>query len=160
LTAGDTAVLVVAIAGLLGVVVLGLALASMARAVHSLQATIELLRQDAAARAWAPPAGTLSPGEVTADATGRGRQRRRRDAGSLLARAAGANPYLDVSDPVIKVLALASGERVPPGYRQAIPTIAIGSSAGSAAGRGPVACSAGSARPRRCLASAAGVGWL
>lgn len=108
MTAGDTAVLVVAVAGVVGVVVLGLALVSMTRAVHSLQATVELLRQDAAARSWAPTAGALPTGEAAADAT-RTTTRRRRDAGSLLARAAVANPYLDVSDPVIKVLALASG---------------------------------------------------
>ncbi len=37
------------------------------------------------------------------------RARRPKDAASLVARVARANPVLDVSDPVIKVLALASG---------------------------------------------------
>ena len=103
MTAGETALLVVAVVGAVGVAVLGIALVSVTRALRSLQGTVELLRQDAVARAWSPAAGA-GPEGTPAEATAR-----RRDAGSLLARVAVANPYLDVSDPVIKVLALASG---------------------------------------------------
>jgi hypothetical protein len=105
-TAGDTALVVAAVVGLLAIVLLSVALVVVARALRGLQGTVELLRQDAAARAWSPVprdaagAGLAGDGSVAPA---------RRDAGSLLARVAVANPYLDVSDPVIKVLALASG---------------------------------------------------
>lgn len=108
MTAGDTAVLVVASAGVLAVVVLSLALVAVTRTLRSLQATVELLRQDAAHRTWpaTSAAGALAAGEEP----GRARVRdRRRDPASLLARVAVANPYLDVSEPVIKALAFASG---------------------------------------------------
>ncbi len=103
MTASELGVLVVAVVGVAGVVLLSIALVSVTRALRSLQQTVDLLRQDAAVRIGRIPApeGELVP------AAGAGA--RRRDAGSLLARVAVANPYLDVSDPVIKVLALASG---------------------------------------------------
>ena len=107
MSAAEVAVLVVAVVGALGVVLLSIALVSVTRALRSLQQTVDLLRHDAALRAAATGAPGLAldaDGQGTAAATGR-----RRDAGSLLARVAVANPYLDVSDPVIKVLALASG---------------------------------------------------
>jgi hypothetical protein len=102
-TATDVALLVVAIVGVVGVVLLSVALVAVTRALRSLQQTVDLLRHDAVLRAGAvgSPVPALDAGNGVAD--------RRRDAGSLLARVAVANPYLDVSDPVIKVLALASG---------------------------------------------------
>jgi hypothetical protein len=106
LTAGEVALLVVAVVGVVGVVLLGFALMAVTRALRSLQQTVELLRHDAALRTGA---GAQALGLAPATAADAGPVARRRDAGSLLARAALANPYLDVSDPVIKVLALASG---------------------------------------------------
>lgn len=107
MTAGEVALLAVAVVGVLGVVLLSVALVAVTRALRSLQQTVELLRHDAALRSGAGgPALGLVPAADPADA---GPVARRRDAGSLLARVAVANPYLDVSDPVIKVLALASG---------------------------------------------------
>jgi hypothetical protein len=106
-TAGEVAVLVVAVVGAVGVVLLSIALVAVTRALRSLQQTVELLRHDAALRVGAG-GQALGLAPVAAE-DGADPVARRRDAGSLLARVAVANPYLDVSDPVIKVLALASG---------------------------------------------------
>ena len=93
MTTTEVAAVIVAGASVVGVVVLALFLARLTRTVREVGDSVQRLRFESVpleARAELPE------GKV-------------RDAGSLVARVARANPVLDVSDPVIKVLALASG---------------------------------------------------
>ncbi|HJR25310.1 MAG TPA: hypothetical protein VJ804_07540 [Acidimicrobiales bacterium] len=95
MTTTELAAVVVAGASVLGVVVLAVFLARLTRTVREVGDSVQRLRFESVpleARAeLAPP------------------PRRPLDAGALVTQVARANPVLDVSQPVIKVLALASG---------------------------------------------------
>jgi len=96
LSATEVAAVIAAGAAVAGVVVLAVLLTRINRTVRDVGESVQLLRFpslpiDATAE--------LEPAD----------ERRARDAGELVARLARANPVLDVSQPVIKVLALASG---------------------------------------------------
>jgi hypothetical protein len=100
MTTTEIAAVVVAGASVVGVVVLALFLARLNRTVRDVGQSVQLLRFQSV-----PLEGhaELAP---TADAAGR---KFAKDPGTLVAKVARANPVLDVSSPVIKVLALASG---------------------------------------------------
>jgi hypothetical protein len=95
----EVAAVIVAGASVLGVVVLALFLARVNRTLREVGESVHHLRLEST------PVDARSQ-LVSGEPTRRGQSR---DAGTLVARVARANPYLDVSDPVIKVLALASG---------------------------------------------------
>ena len=90
----EAAAVVVAAASVVGVVVLAVLLARLTRTVRDVGDSVQRLRFESV------------PIEAQAELT---EARRPRDAGALVTRVARANPVLDVSQPVIKVLALASG---------------------------------------------------
>ena len=101
MTTTELAAIVVAGASVVGVVVLALFLARLNRTVRDVGESVHLLRASTLPLQGQPE---LAPG---AGATGRAKFAK--DPGTLVAKVARANPVLDVSDPVIKVLALASG---------------------------------------------------
>jgi hypothetical protein len=97
-TATTVAALVVAGASVVGVVLLAVFLARLDRTVRSVGESVERLRFSAV------------PLDAHAELeSGAERPKLAKDAGTLVAKVARANPVLDVSDPVIKVLALATG---------------------------------------------------
>jgi hypothetical protein len=98
-TTTEVAAVVVATASVMGVVVISLVLLRLTRTVREVGESVQQLRFEStpinARSELAPPdpaAGKLA-----------------KDPGTLVAKVARANPVLDVSDPVIKILALASG---------------------------------------------------
>ena len=100
MTTTEIAACVVASAAVLGVIVLAIFLARLDRTVRSVGASVELLRFESvplAARGELLDTSEAAPRKLA------------KDPGTLVAKVARANPVLDVSDPVIKVLALASG---------------------------------------------------
>jgi hypothetical protein len=97
MTTTELAAVIVAGASVVGVLVLALFLARLNRTVREVGDSVQRLRfESVPIDARATHADELPAG-------------RSRDAGTLVAKVARANPVLDVSDPVIKVLALASG---------------------------------------------------
>ena len=103
MSATEVAAVVVAGASVVAVVLLALALRSVARTMRSVregmaQLQNEAVRRDLLLRVQREPLVDADP-----------EPERRRDAGTLVTRVAKANPWLDVSAPVIKVLAFASG---------------------------------------------------
>jgi len=96
MTTTELAAVVVAGASVVGVLVLALFLARLTRTVREVGDSVQRLRFESV-----PIEAGAGPAELPAG--------RARDAGTLVAKVARANPVLDVSDPVIKVLALASG---------------------------------------------------
>ena len=101
MTTTELAAIVVAGASVVGVVVLALFLARLNRTVRDVGESVQLLRFQSV-----PLDGHA---ELTTGAEGTGRSKFAKDPGTLVAKVARANPVLDVSEPVIKVLALASG---------------------------------------------------
>jgi hypothetical protein len=97
----ELAAVVVAGASVVGVVVLAVFLARLNRTVRDVGQSVQLLRF--------PPVPVEGHAELGAGDRGAARPKLAKDPGSLVAIVARANPVLDVSDPVIKVLALASG---------------------------------------------------
>jgi hypothetical protein len=97
-SATEVAAVVVAGASVVGVVLLAVFLARLDRTVRSVGESVERLRFSSA------PLDAHAELEASAD-----RPKLAKDAGTLVAKVARANPVLDVSDPVIKVLALATG---------------------------------------------------
>lgn len=97
----EVAAVVVAVAAVLGVVVLGISLARLDRTVRSVGASVELLRFESVP--------LTAGGELAAGQASGGKLRVAKDPGTLVAKVARANPVLDVSDPIVKVLAIASG---------------------------------------------------
>jgi hypothetical protein len=98
-TTTEVAAVVVAGASVVGVLVISLLFVRLDRNVRRVGESVQQLRFETTpidARA-----------ELTADAAPAGKLAK--DPGTLVAKVARANPVLDVSDPVIKVLALASG---------------------------------------------------
>jgi hypothetical protein len=96
-TTTELAAVVVAAASVVGVVVLAVFLARLNRTVRVVGESVQLLRF---------PSVPIDGRAELADAE---RPKLAKDPGHLVAMVARANPVLDVSDPVIKVLALASG---------------------------------------------------
>jgi hypothetical protein len=99
----EIAAIVVAAASVLAVLLLALALRSVTRTMRSVregmaQLQNEAVRRDLLLRVQREPLVEEDP-----------EPERRRDAGTLVTRVAKANPWMDLSDPVIKVLAFASG---------------------------------------------------
>jgi hypothetical protein len=99
MTTTEVAAVVVAAASVVGVGVLAVFLARLTRTVRDVGESVQLLRfhsvpidGHAELTSSPPPSAKLA-----------------KDPGTLVAMVARANPVLDVSDPVIKVLALASG---------------------------------------------------
>jgi hypothetical protein len=97
----DIAAVAVAVTAVVGVVVLAVFLARLDRTVRSVGQSVELLRFESVP--------LTARGELVPDGRAPGRAKLAKDPGTLVAKVAKANPVLDVSDPVIKVLALASG---------------------------------------------------
>lgn len=97
MTATEIAAVVVAGASVVGVVVLALFLARLDRTVRRVGDSVQQLRFESVP---IDARSQLLPGE---------RQKVAKDPATLVAKVARANPVLDVSEPVIKVLALASG---------------------------------------------------
>lgn len=100
MTTTELAAVVVAAASVVGVVVLAVFLARLNRTVRDVGESVQLLRFQSV-----PLDGRA---ELTA-AAGQERPKLAKDPSTLVAKVARANPVLDVSDPVIKVLALATG---------------------------------------------------
>ena len=98
MTATEVAAVVVAGASVVGVVLLAVFLARLDRTVRSVGESVERLRFTSVP--------LDARGELQA---GDGKPKLAKDPGTLVAKVARANPVLDVSDPVIKVLALATG---------------------------------------------------
>jgi hypothetical protein len=94
-TTTEVAAVVVAAASVVGVVVLAVFLARLTRTVRDVGDSVQRLRFESV------------PLDVRGELASP--ERRQRDAGALVTRVARANPYLDLSQPVIKVLSLASG---------------------------------------------------
>jgi hypothetical protein len=90
----EVAAVVVAAASVLGVVVLAVFLPRLTRTVREVGDSVQRLRFESV------------PIEAQAELA---EARRPRDAAALVTRVARANPVLDVSQPVIKALAIASG---------------------------------------------------
>lgn len=98
MTTTELAATVVAAASVVGVVVVALFLARLNRTVREVGESVQLLRFQSVPLDVHPELGEAD-----------GRPKLAKDPGTLVAKIARANPVLDVSDPVIKVLALASG---------------------------------------------------
>jgi hypothetical protein len=100
-TTTEVAAVVVAAAAVVGVVVMAVLFSRLTRTVRTVGESVQQLRFETV------------PIETTARLVGpeaaRERPKAPKDAGVLVAKVARANPILDVSQPVIKVLALASG---------------------------------------------------
>jgi hypothetical protein len=97
----EVAAVVVAAAAVVGVVVMTVLFARLNRTVRTVGESVQQLRfESVPIAASAREVGPESP---------RQRSKAPKDAGVLVAKVARANPILDVSQPVIKVLALASG---------------------------------------------------
>ncbi len=101
MNATELAALVAAGAAVLGVVVLAVFLARIDRTVRDVGRSVQQLRFESVP---IEARGELAPREYRLP-----RSRAPRSRAALVAKVARANPVLDVSDPVIKVLALASG---------------------------------------------------
>ena len=98
MSATEVAVVGVAGASVIGVVVLAVLLARLDRTVRQVGESVQLLRFESL------------PVEARGELAGAAeRPKLAKDPAILVAKVARANPVLDVSDPVIKVLALASG---------------------------------------------------
>ncbi len=102
MTTTELAAVVVASASVVGVVVLTVLLVRLGRTVRDVGDAVQRLRFDTVPIEVRAAAPELAPAE-------RGDRARPRDTAALVTRVARANPVLDVSQPVIKVLALASG---------------------------------------------------
>jgi hypothetical protein len=100
-TTTELAAVVVAAASVIGVVVLAVFLSRLTRTVRQVGESVQMLRFESAP---IPARGELAPADPAAE-----RPKFAKDPATLVAKVARANPVLDVSDPVIKVLALASG---------------------------------------------------
>ncbi len=109
MTATEVAAVVVAGTSVVGVVLLAVFLARLDRTVRSVGESVERLRFSTVP--------LDAPAELElGDAS---RAKLAKDPGTLVAKVARANPVLDVSDPVIKVLALATGtSRAARGFRR------------------------------------------
>jgi hypothetical protein len=101
MTTTEVAAVVVAAAAVVGVVVMTVLFARLNRTVRTVGESVQQLRfESVPIEAHSRLVGPEAPLERPKVAT---------DAGVLVAKVARANPILDVSQPVIKVLALASG---------------------------------------------------
>jgi hypothetical protein len=97
----EVAAVVVAGGVVVGIVVMAVLVARLTRTVRTVGESVQQLRfESVPIDATARLVGPAAPGERSKAPT---------DAGVLVAKVARANPILDVSQPVIKVLALASG---------------------------------------------------
>jgi hypothetical protein len=97
----EVAAVVVAGASVVGVVVMALLFVRLNRTVREVGQSVQLLRFDS------PTIPARS--ELLPDTAGAGAEKLAKDPGTLVAKVARANPVIDVSDPVIKIIALASG---------------------------------------------------
>jgi uncharacterized protein YoxC len=95
----EIAAVVVAGAAVVGVVVMAMLLARLNRTVREVGQSVQMLR-------FEQPVIPANAELVPADDRGR---KLAKDPGTLVAKVARANPVVDVSDPVIKLIALASG---------------------------------------------------
>jgi hypothetical protein len=99
-TTTELAVVVVAGASVVGVIIVALLFVRLDRTVRQVGEAVQALRFESTpidARAELTAAPTAPAGKLA------------KDPATLVAKVARANPVLDVSDPVIKILALASG---------------------------------------------------
>ncbi len=101
MTTTELAAVVVAGASVVGVVVLALFLARLDRTVRAVGESVKLLRFQSVP--------LESHAELVGGEVGPARPKLAKDPATLAAKVARANPVLDVSQPVIKVLALATG---------------------------------------------------